>query len=267
MPARRLSAALCLLLGPAAWPQAKTSLPRGGDLGRVWTGEDWNGASSVLKGRWVRQGDSARFHVFYSDAKGRPGTWSVEILSIEGDAVRMKVHVPLATGVKTYPAQGVIQADGRTIRGKAGWCAPGAACGFRVTADWKIQPKGVAEIALHPRSGSVVPAPPPARGGIHASPGAVWRVKDFTTPGFAWEGTWTFRGEVIQFSYQNKSTGRTTQGTLELQRWDGSYVRILNRGSEQTYEGYVQADGKTIKGTSTACGESKACGWEAVIEK
>ncbi|MEJ5368768.1 MAG: hypothetical protein WHT08_10645 [Bryobacteraceae bacterium] len=260
MPARGLT---LLLLAAAATAQ-NASLPRGGDLGREWAAEEWNTRDLVLKGKWVREGDTARFRVFYSDQKGRPATWTAEILSIEGDEVRLRLHVPLSSGVRTYSATGRIQSDGRTIRGKAEWCGAAVACGFRVVADWKPLARGVAQVA------AALPAPKdasPLRAGIRANPGRLWRVTDLTTPGFHWEGTWTFEGETVRFSYREKKSGAQTQGVLELQRWDGAYVRLLNRASKDTYEGQVQADGRTIRGTAQSCGGDPKCRWEAVIEK
>ncbi len=260
MPARGLT---FVLLAAAASAQT-ASLPRGGDLGREWAAEEWNSRDLVMKGKWVREGNTARFRAFYSDAKGRPATWTVEILAIEGDEVRMKAVVPLSQGPRAYSVNGKIQSDGRTIRGKAEWCGAAVACGFRVVADWKPAPKGVAQVA------AAAPAPgraSPLREGIRANPGKLWRVTDLTTPGFHWEGTWTFEGETVRFSYREKKSGAKAEGVLELQRWDGAYVRLLNRASKDTYEGNVQADGRTIRGTAQSCGGDPKCRWEAVIEK
>lgn len=262
MPARCLT--LFLLLAAPAFPFQNTALPRGGDLGREWAAEEWNSTSLVLKGRWVREGDSARFRAFYSDAKGRPATWTIEILSIEGNNIRFKITMPLATGTKIYSASGLIQSDGRTIRGKAEWCGAAVSCGFRVMADWKPVAQGVAQVAKEKQ------APQPTsvlREGIRANPGRTWRVMDLTTPGFHWEGTWTFDNGSVRFSYREKTSGARAEGTLELQRWDGAYVRLFNRGAKDTYEGWVQSDGRTIKGTTSACGKDPRCRWEAVIEK
>ncbi len=260
MPARGLT---LLLLAAAAAAQTG-SLPRGGDLGREWAAEEWNSRNLVMKGKWLREGNTARFRVFYSDAKGRPATWTVEILSIEGDEVRMRAVVPLSQGPRAYSVNGKIQSDGRTIRGKAEWCGGAVACGFRVVADWKPAPKGVAQVAAAspaPRSSS------PLLEGIRANPGKLWRVTDLTTRGFHWEGTWTFEGETVRFSYREKKSGAKAEGVLELQKWDGAYVRLLNRASKDTYEGDVQADGRTIRGTAQSCGVDPKCRWEAVIEK
>lgn len=260
MPARCLT--LWLLAASVAAQTAP--LPRGGDLGRVWSAEEWNSRHLVLKGKWVREGDTARFRVFYSDAKGRPATWTVEILSIEGDEVRMRAVVPLSQGPRTYTVTGRIQNDGRTIRGKAEWCGAAVACGFRVVADWKPAAKGVAQVAAaSPAPGS----PSRLREGIRANPGTLWRVTDLTAPGYHWEGTWTFQGETVRFSYRERKSGARTEGVLELQRWDGAYVRLLNRASKDVYEGQVQADGKTIRGKAKSCGRDPKCRWEAVIEK
>jgi hypothetical protein len=262
MPAWRLIVLAVLAAAAAAFQSA--SLPRGGDLGREWAAEEWNSTALVLKGKWVREGSSARFRVFYSDAKGRPASWTVEIVSIEGNNVRMRVTMPLSSGTKIYSASGVIQSDGRTIRGKAEWCGTAVTCGFRVVADWKPLPQGVAEIA----KSSAAPKPgSPLRQGIRANPGKVWRVTDLTTPGYQWEGSWTFDGSSVRFSYKDKKSGATTAGVLELITWDGAYVRLFNRGAEDYYEGWVQADGKTLKGTTKACGSDPKCRWEAVIEK
>ncbi len=261
MPPRHLTLVLTNLILAAA--QTGT-VPRGGDLGREWAAEEWNSTALVMKGKWVREGDSARFRVFYSDAKGRAGTWTVEILSIEGNEVKMRIQMPLQGKIRTYSASGTIQSDGRTIRGKAEWCGNAVSCGFRVVADWKPAAKGVAEVA------KAKPAPAPAspmREGIRANPGRVWRVTDLTAPGFHWEGTWTFDGETVRFAYREKKSGAKAEGTLELQRWDGAYVRLLNRGSKEVYEGQVQADGRTVKGTAQSCGSDARCRWEAVIER
>ena|GEM_PF-4958797 len=261
MPGRSLNFLVFLSFLAAA---QNSSLPRGGDLGREWTAEEWNSKNLLLKGKWVREGNTARFRVFYADAKGRPATWVVEILSIEGNQVRMKITVSLAGGARTYSATGAIQSDGRTIRGKASWCGNAVSCGFKAVADWKPAPKGVAEVA------TAKPAARPAsplREGIRANPGTLWRVMDLTTPGYQWEGTWTFRNEVVQFAYRDRKTGAKAEGTLELQRWDGAYVRLFNRGSKETYEGWVQPDGRTLKGTTNTCGNNPSCRWEAVIEK
>ncbi len=260
MPSRHLSFLLASLLAAS---QSGT-LPRGGDLGREWAAEEWNSTALVMKGKWVREGDSARFRVFYSDAKGRAGTWTVEILSIEGNEVKMRILMPLQGTVRTYSASGTIQSDGRTIRGKAEWCGNAVSCGFRVVADWKPAAKGVAEVA----TAKPAPAPAsPAGDGIRANPGRVWRVTDLTAPGFHWEGTWTFEGETVRFAYREKKSGAKAEGTLELQRWDGAYVRLFNRGSREVYEGQVQADGRTVKGTAQSCGNDARCRWEAVIER
>ncbi len=262
MLAWRLS--LLLLLAWPALPLQNSALPRGGDLGREWLAEEWSTSKVLAKGKWVREGDSARFRVFYTDAKGRPATWTVEILSIEGNSVRMRVRIPFGNQTRTYAASGVIQSDGRTIRGKAEWCKTSLSCGFRVVADWKPVAQGVADVAR------ATPAPPPTsvmRDGIRANPGKVWRVIDLTTPGFHWQGTWTFDGPSVRFSYQDKNSGAKAEGMLELQRWDGAYVRLFNRGASDTYEGYVQPDGKTLKGTAKSCGADPRCRWEAVIEK
>lgn len=262
MSARRLIPLLLTALAAPAFQSS--SLPRGGDLGREWAAEEWNSSALVLKGKWVRDGDSARFRVFYSDAKGRPATWTTEILSIEGNTVRFRITMPLSTGTKIYSATGTIQSDGRTIRGKAEWCGAAVSCGFRVVADWKPVAQGVAEVAKAKQ------APQPTsvlREGIRANPGRLWRVTDLTTPGFHWEGTWTFDSDSVRFSYREKNSGARTEGTLELQRFDGAYVRLYNRGSADTYEGWVQSDGRTIKGTAKSCGTDPRCRWEAVIEK
>lgn len=262
MPGRLLTLAAAAWLAAAA---QTSSLPRGGDLGREWQAEDWNSTALVLKGKWVREGDTARFRAFYSDAKGRPATWTVEILSIEGNQVRLKILMPLRDGVKTYSATGEIQSDGRTIRGKAEWCGKAVSCGFRVVADWKPATKGVAEVA------AAGPAPRPTGSGrsdgVRAHPGRLWRIADRTTPGFEWEGTWTFEGQTVRFSYRDRKSGARAEGTMELQAWDGAYVRIHNRGAKLTYEGTVQADGRTVKGAAQPCGRDAACRWEAVIEK
>lgn len=262
MLARRLSF-LLLLAGPAL-PLQNSALPRGGDLGREWAAEEWRSSKYVVKGKWVREGDSARFRVFYSDEKGRPATWVVEILSIEGNTVRMRASVPAGKGTRDYSASGVIQSDGKTIRGKAEWCGTDISCGFRVVADWKPVAQGVADVAKAKQ------APQPTsvlREGIRANPGKVWRVTDLTTPGFHWEGTWTFDGAAVRFAYREKSSGARAEGTLDLQRWDGAYVRLYNRGTTDTYEGWVQADGRTLKGSASSCGKDPRCRWEAVIEK
>lgn len=262
MPGRFLTLAAAMLLAAAA---QTASLPRGGDLGREWQAEEWNSASLLMKGKWVREGDSARFRVFYSDAKGRTGTWTVEILSVEGNLVRMKILMPLQGGTKTYAATGIIQSDGRTIRGKAEWCGRAVSCGFRVVADWKPAPKGVAEVAAT-RS-----APRPTGSGrsdvVRAHPGRLWRVLDRSTPGYEWEGVWTFEAQTVRFQYRDRKSGARAEGTMELQVWDGAYVRVYNRGAELTYEGTVQSDGRTVKGEAQPCGREGACRWEAVIEK
>lgn len=262
MPGWCLIAAAAAL---AAAAQPKAGLPRNGDLGRVWQAEEWNSRALTLKGRWVREGDSARFRVFYADTKGRPGTWTVEILSIEGNEVRMRILVPLAGGVRTYSASGTIQSDGRTIRGKAEWCGRAVACGFRVVADWGVEAKGVAEVAA--KQAAPRPGGPGRSDVIRAHPGTVWRVTDLTTPGYHWEGTWTFRDSSVRFSYRDRKSGATAEGTLELRRWDGAYVRLYNAGSKETYEGWVERDGRTVKGTALSCGKDPGCRWEAVIEK
>lgn len=262
MPARRLT--FLLLLSCSALPFQNTALPRGGNLGREWAAEEWNSTALVMKGKWLREGDSARFRVFYSDAKGRPGSWTVEILSIEGNDVRMRILLPVEGKTRTFSAAGRIQSDGRTIRGKAEWCGAAAACGFKVVADWKPVAQGVAEVAKArqaPQPDSVL------RDGIRANPGRLWRVTDLTTPGFHWEGAWTFQAESVRFSYHEKNSGAGAEGTLELQRWDGAYVRLYNRATRDTYEGWVQSDGRTVKGTTNACGKDPKCRWEAVIEK
>lgn len=262
MSAWRLT--LCLLL---AWPAAalqNSALPRGGDLGREWIAEEWRSSKVLVKGKWVREGSSARFRVFYSDASGRPATWTVDILAIEGNTVRMRVTIPFGRETRTYSASGLIQSDGRTIRGKSGWCPSSVSCGFRVVADWKPVARGVAQVAKAakaPQPSSIV------REGIRANPGKVWRVTDLTTPGFHWEGSWTFDGATVRFAYREKKTGARTEGVLELQRWDGAYVRLLNRGTSDTYEGYVQPDGRTLKGATKSCGADPRCRWEAVIER
>lgn len=241
-----------------------SSLPRGGDLGREWAAEEWNSRNLLMKGKWVRDGDSASFRVFYSDAKGRPYTWTVEILSIDANQMKLRIRMPLPGETRTYSASARIESDGRTIRGKAEWCGAAVACGFRVVADWKPAPKGVAQVA------TASPAPrntSPLREGIRANPGTLWRVTDLTTPGFHWEGTWSFQAETVRFAYREKKTGARAEGVLELQRWDGAYVRLLNRASKDTYEGWVQADGKSIRGTAGSCGADPKCRWEAVIEK
>lgn len=262
MPRRGLS---CLWLACLMAGAQNPSLPRGGDLGREWQAEEWNSTSLVLKGKWVREGESARFRVFYSDPKGRPATWTVEILSIEGNNVRMRALVPLNGTVRTYAATGTIQSDGRTIRGKAEWCGKAVACGFRVVADWKPAAKGVAQVA------TAAPAPRPSGPGrgdaVRANPGRLWRVLDMTTPGYQWEGTWTFEGLSVRFSYRDRKSGARTEGVMDLRTWDGAYVRIYNPGARETYEGWVQPDGRTIKGTAQSCGQDAGCRWEAVIEK
>lgn len=262
MPARRLS--LFLLLACPALAFQNSALPRGGDLGREWIAEEWSTSKVLVKGKWVREGDSARFRVFYSDDKGRPATWTVDILSIEGNTVRMRVAIPFGRETRTYSASGLIQSDGRTIRGKSDWCRNTVSCGFKVVADWKPVAQGVADVAKAAR------APQPTsvmREGIRANPGKLWRVTDLTTPGFHWEGTWTFDGPTVRFAYREKKTGARTEGMLELQRWDGAYVRLFNRGTSDTYEGNVQPDGRTLKGTTKSCGADPKCRWEAVIEK
>lgn len=262
MPGRRLSLLAAAWLAAAA---QTSSLPRGGDLGREWQAEEWNSTSLVLKGKWVREGDSARFRAFYADARGRPANWVVEILSIEGDEVKMRITVPLRGGPRTYSATGRIQSDGRTIRGRAEWCGPAVSCGFRVVADWKPAAKGVAQVA----SAAAVPRPEGGgRGdGVRAHPGRLWRVTDRTTPGYEWEGTWTFEGQTVRFSYRDRKSGARAEGTMELQAWDGAYVRLFNRGARETYEGTVQPDGRTVKGSAQSCGRDASCRWEAVIEK
>ncbi|MCX7603855.1 MAG: hypothetical protein N2036_07250 [Bryobacteraceae bacterium] len=257
-----------VILLAAAWLAAAAqtaSLPRGGDLGREWQAEEWNSTSLVLKGKWVREGETARFRVFYSDAKGRPATWTVEIVAIEGSQVRLKILMPLRGGIRTYSATGEIQSDGRTIRGKAEWCGKTVSCGFRAVADWKPAAKGVAQVA------STASVPRPSGSGrsdvVRAHPGKVWRVADRTTPGYEWEGTWTFEGQSVRFSYRDRKSGARAEGTMELQAWDGAYVRIFNRGARETYEGTVQPDGRTVKGTARSCGNNAACRWEAVIEQ
>ncbi len=262
MPGRLLTLATAAWLAAAA---QTSSLPRGGDLGREWQAEDWNSTSLVLKGKWVREGDTARFRVFYSDAKGRPASWTVEIVSIEGNQVRLKILMPLPGGVRTYSATGEIQSDGRTIRGRAEWCGRTVACGFRVVADWKPATKGVAAVA------AAAPAPGATGSGrsdlVRAYPGRIWRVVDRTTPGYEWEGTWTFEGRMVRFVYRDRKSGARAEGTMELQAWDGAYVRIQNRGSKEIYEGSVEADGRTVKGTAKSCGKDASCRWEAVIER
>ncbi|MCS7042775.1 MAG: hypothetical protein N2036_15020 [Bryobacteraceae bacterium] len=257
-----------VILLAAAWLTAAAqtaSLPRGGDLGREWQVEEWNSTSLVLRGKWVREGDSARFRAFYSDAKGRPATWTVEIVAIEGNQVRLKILMPLRGEIRTYSATGEIQSDGRTIRGKAEWCGRAVSCGFRAVTDWKPAAKGVAQVA------ATAAVPRPSGGDrtdvVRAHPGRLWRVIDRTTPGYEWEGTWTFEGRTVRFAYRDRKSGARAEGTMELQAWDGAYVRLYNQGAGGTYEGSVQPDGRTVRGTARPCGNDGACRWEAVIEK
>jgi hypothetical protein len=262
MSARRLMA-LCWLAS-AAFAWQSSTLPRNGDLGREWAAEEWNSTALVMKGKWLREGDSARFRVFYSDAKGRSGSWTVEILSIEGNDVRMRIFMPMDGKTRAYSATGRIQSDGRTIRGKSEWCGAAVSCGFKVVADWKPLPQGVAEVTKTQK------APQPTsvlREQIRANPGKLWRVTDLTTPGYHWEGTWIFENDSVRFAYKEKNSGAKTEGTLELQRFDGAYIRLFNRGADDTYEGWVQPDGKTLKGTTRNCGANPKCRWEAVIER
>ncbi len=261
---RRLSG--LLLAAAMTLPLMGDVSPRAGGLGRHWKARDWT-PSFQLDGTWERVGDSNRFRTVYSDRVTRRNVnWDVTVVSVTAETVTFKATLTLDGGPKTYTFTGRIQADGRTIRGKGGWCTnPGAYCGFEVVADWPVAGQPAAA-----RVGASVASLPVAKGSTlpgRATPGTLWKVRDYTAGGFDYEGTWTIQDQTIRFDYRERSTGAKAGGTMDLLRWDGLKVEVRNLAASRFYLGTLQADGKTIVGTSPSCKGRPNCGWSATIEK
>ncbi|MBI4892499.1 MAG: hypothetical protein HY821_17880 [Acidobacteria bacterium] len=256
-----------LLLATALFlPLAGSDLPRGGELGKRWKARDWT-PSFQLDGTWERIGTSNRFQTMYTDRRTRQAlNWEVTVVSIQGQNVTFKATLALGGKPATYQFTGRIQPDARTIKGKGGWCTnPNLYCGFEVVADWPVAGEsrstrpGATPTALPVLKGSTIPG--------RATPGQLWKVRDTTAGGFDYEGTWTFNGEFVRFDYRERTTGAKASGTMDLLRWDGLKVEIRNLAASRTYQGTLQADGKTISGTSPSCKGRPGCGWSATIEK
>lgn len=258
MPQRRLTLfAFASLLLPAAPP------PRSGDLGREWIARDWTPNYS-LSGKWIRRGQSALFDAYYKDSKGVPFNWTLEITSVSATSLKGVATMNIGATPKKFPISGVISADGRTIRGKGAWCRPGVFCGFEVKADWQV----ASSAAPRPLSTSspAAPAAPSATSPLRTSPGILWKVRDRTTPGFDYSGTWTFDQGKIHFKYKGRD-GSPAEGVLWLRAFTGASIRIYNSGTRRYYDGTISADGRTVTGTATGCPPRASCVWEATIEK
>jgi hypothetical protein len=262
MPQGRLIRALLALT--AAQLLNGSAPPRVGDLGRKWVARDWTPGFS-LSGHWVRRGTSNVFDVEYIDRNTKaPLVWQVTVLTVQGQEVTMSATMNQDDGVKNYPVIGRILPDGRTIRGRGGWCAPHLVyCGFEAVADWTI-PSGQRKTAARVAVPSGADQMAVARG---VDRGKVWKVRDTTIPGFVWVGTWTFEGEHAHFRYQEERSGQAADGSMSVLLWDGVMIRVENSATRRVYEGTLQADRKTIQGTSAACKGRRDCGWTAVIQK
>lgn len=274
MPQGRLilfSALLASALDLAAAP-----LPRGGDLGRRWKARDWTSAYN-LEGAWVRRGDTNEFDVSYTDVKTRQQLfWRVVVLSIDGAQVRMKATLNLSGTPQTFDVTGRLLADGRTIRGRGGWCKPTVKyCGFEVVTDWPVAAKALPLASRPtplpgraPSTGSTAAAPPPAASApsLKTLPPR-WRVKDNTTPGFHYQGTWVLQGDEIRFNYTEVGGSARAEGAIALDTWDGTQLVLRNRGARRVYRGTLQPGGKIISGTAQPCPPKIACTWEATAEK
>lgn len=273
MPPGRLIL-FCTLL-EAALHLAAAPLPRGGDLGRRWKAREWTSAYN-LEGVWVRRGDSNEFDVSYTDAKTRQQLfWRVAILSIDGAQVRMKATLNLNGKPQTFDVTGRLLTDGRTIRGRGGWCKPTVNyCGFEVVTDWPVaapalrSSRPIPPPAPAPSSGSTstTPPPAPAAASLKALP-LRWRVKDNTTPGFHYQGSWVVQGAEIRFHYTETAGNARADGAIAIDSWDGALLILHDRAARRVYRGALQPDGKTISGDARPCPPKIACTWEATAEK
>lgn len=266
MPPGRLILSALFLAGHLF--AADPSLPRNGELGKRWAAKAWTPKFNLL-GYWVRRGASNEFDADYTDAKTRQQFfWRIAVLSVNGADVRMKATLALDGGQKTYDIPGKLLGDGRTIRARPSWCGASTAyCGLEVTADWPVAERVYKQFAKPGSSASPTPPPGAVAAATLKTVPARLRVKDNAIPGFPYSGTWTIQGNEVRFSYLDPSGKNKAEGFMVLEKWDGSYLFIRNRGARRLYQGAVQSGGKSISGTVTPCPPKVACTWEAVIEK
>ena len=243
-----------------------SSLPLGGNLGRVWRVRDWNKPLYDFKGAWVRRPNSLDFDLDYTDnlkgKEGRKANDVVHLISIKGDQVVLR----LGNTERTFV--GTIQLDGKTIKGRGDWCRNAPVCGWEAVADWTVTPQLLASISGKPRyTGPADSGKGPTAGKPNL--GTVWRVRDSTSPGFSYTGTWTFvpGSDKIAFQYKDSASGQIATGALSLSEVANDKVVIFNPGRQKYYRGTIQAGGKTIKGTADWCRSRTGCDWEATIEK
>lgn len=263
---RLLAFFLIPLLLPAQ-PSARTkdsSLPMGGNLGRVWRVRDWMRPTYDFKGAWVRRANSLVFDLDYTDTmkgkQGRKANDVIQLISIKGDQVALRV----ASTDRTY--LGTIQLDGKTIRGRGDWCRGIEACGWEAVADWEVDDQLLARISGKPRYTG--PSATKSNPTGQADLGTVWRVRDNTNTGYSYSGLWTFQPNGrIRFEYKDNSTGQSASGSLEFVDSVGDKVTIFNPGRRKHYRGTIQPGGKSIRGTADWCQSRSACFWEATIEK
>ncbi len=271
MPQRRLIV-LCALL--AAAPDLSAQLPRGGDLGKRWKAKEWT-PSFNLQGYWVRRGNSNEFDASYTDSRTRQNIfWRLAILSVDGSQVRIRAALNTGGTPRTFEFTARLLSDGRTIRGRGGWCGPNVSyCGFEAVADWSVAAREDTHFShpapLRGRDTSAAAATPPPSGAPAPTLKGLpprWRVKDNSIPGFAYQGTWTIQGRELRYNYSTAS-GDKAEGSMALENWDGAMLILHNRGAKRFYRGLLQPGGKTVRGTTSPCPPRMACTWEASAEK
>ncbi|MBI5281398.1 MAG: hypothetical protein HY858_06920 [Candidatus Solibacter usitatus] len=252
MPERSLKTLLSLLFACAilfGQNSAGDIRPGGKNLGHKWRVRDWIGRDNQFTGTWTRRGDSSSFEMEYVRASDHKTFFGVmTLLSVEGATVTLRFEETKVI------YRGTIGPDGRTIRGKSETCQIKTFCGFEAVADWQVAErktlvsKGKADTAIL---------------------GAVWKVHDYTSEGFDYHGTWTIDPKLglITFDYKNSIDGKAANGVLKFATSHGNEVRILNPGRKKLYHGFIQPDGKTIKGTAEWCVKGRKCGWDAFIVK
>jgi hypothetical protein len=258
---------LPLLLPAQTAPKTENpAFPLGGNLGRVWRIRDWNKPLYDFKGAWVRRPNSLDFDLDYTDTiKGKEGRKSndvVHLISIKGDQVVLR----LGKTERTFT--GTIQLDGKTIKGRGDWCRAAIVCGWEAVTDWVVTPQLLASISGKPRYTGPADAGKAAPGG-KPNLGTLWRVRDNTSPGFNYSGTWSFQAgtDRISFQYKDSVSGQSATGFLTMGDIANDKVSIYNPGRRKYYRGTIQAGGKTIKGTADWCNNRTGCNWEATIEK
>ncbi len=249
---------LVVIAALAAAVLAGADVPRSGNLGRVWEAREWRTARMFWRGKWTRAGNSNRFDVFYRDQAGKRYDWSLTVDSVRGQNVGLTFVV---LGRK-IPGTGVIQADGKTIKGRAGYCYNIPDCGFEVVADWPMERPALAAAPSRPGEKAAPQAPHASSGTVRLD--GVWKVRDSTVPEYEWAGIWTLSGTEVKFRYSDRASGTKSEGGMRVMRWDGFELIIENRASRSYYRGQLQPDGRTLKGTTMPCVGRKTCVWEAV---